>query len=167
MNFYKDFFLTTFEIAFAIFMIIFGYTIWDNFDKSEYNTAKYYDNIEYYDIYLEDINNNISLLTEENNTEYAKLYLHNISDKNNNTLLTFKINKENTNLINNTIIKIEDKYYEINKLNYKEDEIYYYFILENISFNSYETKEYDIKVLLKEEQYNINNYIDYEFVTYL
>lgn len=167
MNFYKEFFLITFEIAFAIFMIIFGYTIWDNFDKSKYNTAKYYDNIEYYDIYLEDTNNNISLLTEENNTEYAKLYLHNISDKNNNTLLTFKINKENKNLINNTIIKIEDKYYEINKLNYKEDEIYYYFILEYISFNSYETKEYDIKVLLKEEQYNINNYIDYEFVTYL
>lgn len=167
MNFYKEFILITLEIAFSIFIMIFGYTIWDNFDQTNYNTAKYYDNIEYYEIYLEDTGEDISLLKEENNTEYAKLYLHNISNKNNNTLLTFKINKENTNLINNTIIKIEDKYYEINKLNYKEDENYYYFILENINFNSYETKEYNIKVLLKEEQYNTINYIDYEFTTYL
>lgn len=165
MNFYKEFILSSIEIALAVFIMIFGYAIWDNFDLIDYNTAKYYDNIEYYEVYLEDTNN-VSLLENENNTDYSKLYLHNISDKNNNTLLTFKIDKENKNLINNVIIKIDNKYYEINKLDYKEDENFYYYIIENIDFNSYETKEYNIKILLKENQYNINEYLNYEFITY-
>lgn len=167
MNFYKEFFLVTLEIAFAIFIIIFGYAIWDNFDQTDYNIAKYYDDIEYYEIYLEDSEDNVSLLAEENNREYTKLYLHNINDKNNNTLLTFKIYKENITLINNAIIKIENEYYDINKLNYKEDENYYYFIIKDIDFSGYETKEYNVKILLKEQlENNTINYLDYEFVTY-
>lgn len=167
MNFYKEFILSTLEIALAVFIIIFGYAIWDNFDLTDYNTAKYYDNIEYYEIYLEDSKDNISLLTEENNVEYTKLYLHNVSEKNNDTLLTFKIDKENIILINNAIIKIENNYYDINKLDYKEDENYYYFIIEDVDFNGYETKEYNVKVLLKEKlENNINEYLTYEFVTY-
>ena len=165
MNFYKEFFLVTLEIAFAIFIIIFVYAIWDNFDLTDYHTAKYYDNVEQYEIFLEDNDKSISLLSNENTTEYTKLYLHNISDKNNNTLLTLKVEKENKMLINNTIIKIDNEFYEINKLDYKEDDNYFYFIIENLDFNGYETKEYNVKVLMKEND-DINEYLDYEFTTY-
>ena len=37
----------------------------------------------------------------------------------------------------------------------------------DIDFNGYETKEYNVKVLLKDNQDdNINEYLDYEFITY-
>ena len=35
MEFYKEFFLITLEMCFAIFIAIFGYTLWDNFDQTE------------------------------------------------------------------------------------------------------------------------------------
>ena len=165
MNFYREFILTTLEIALAVFIIIFGYAIWDNFDLTDYHTAKYYDNVEQYEVFLEDNDKSISLLSNENTTEYTKLYLHNISDKNNNTLLTLKVDKENTLLINNTIIKIDNEFYEINKLDYKEDDNYLYFIIGNLDFNGYETKEYNVKVLIKENN-DINEYLDYDFTTY-
>ena len=165
MNFYREFILTTLEIALAVFIIIFGYTVWDNFDLTDYDTAKYYDNVEQYEVFLEDNDKSISLLSNENTTEYTKLYLHNISDKNNITLLTLKVEKENKMLINNTIIKIDNEFYEINKLDYKEDDNYFYFIIENLDFNGYETKEYNVKVLMKEND-DINEYLDYEFTTY-
>lgn len=167
MNFYKEFFLITLEISFAIFLIIFGYAIWDNFDQTSYNTAKYYDNNQKFEILLEDNEELITFYEKENTIDYSKLYLHNISDKNNNTLLTFKINKNNTILKDNVIVKINENYYDINKLNYKEDEIYCYFIINNIEFKGYETKEYNIKLLLKNKiNENINNYLNYEFATY-
>ncbi len=37
------------EICIAIFMIIYGYFMWNNFDNSEYEMAQeYVNNIEYY-----------------------------------------------------------------------------------------------------------------------
>lgn len=166
MNFYKEFFLITLEICFAIFIIIFGYAIWDNFDQSEYNTAKYYDNINEFELYIEDNDSYITLIDEEKQSEPTKLYLHNISDKNNNTKLSFKINKDNKYLKNNAIINIDNNYYELNNLEFIEDDCSYYFIIDDIDFEGYETKEYSIKILLK-NNYSNNESINYEFVTTL
>lgn len=164
METYKEFFLITLEMCFAIFVAIFGYTLWDNFDQTEYELAKYYDNTNEYDIYLENNNNYISLLSEENSIDSTKLYLHNISDKENITKLSFKISKENEYLKDIAIINIDDKYYELNKLECISDDYFYYFVIDNINFLGYETKEYNIKILLKD---NINKKLSYEFVAYV
>ena len=37
--------------------------------------------------------------------------------------------------------------------------------IKDIDFNGYETKEYNVKVLMKEND-DINEYLDYEFTTY-
>lgn len=161
MSFYKEFFLITIEISFAIFLIIFGYAIWDNFDQTEYITAKYYDNIKDFEIYIENNNSYVALKNDENNIEYTKLFLHNISDKDNITKLSFKINKDNY-LKNNTTINIDNQYYELKKLDYFEDEYFYYYIIEDIKFKGYETKTYNIKILL--DNYDYYHNINYEFV---
>jgi len=41
----KDLFYIILEMSLAIFLIIFGYAIWDNFDLQQYKTAKYNDAI--------------------------------------------------------------------------------------------------------------------------
>lgn len=168
MDFYKEFILTTLEICLAIFIIIFGYAIWDNFDLTNYNTAKYYNTTKNFEVIIEDFDDTIAIPNNEEDIKSSKLYLHNISGKENKTQLAFKIKKDNYILKNNAIIKIDNHYFDINKSDYKEDEHYYYFIIDDVSFNGYETKEYDIKVILKDNlNENINEYLNYEFVAYI
>ena len=42
MNFYRELIFLVLEICFSIFVIIFGYNLWNNFDNSNYEIAKYY-----------------------------------------------------------------------------------------------------------------------------
>lgn len=164
MEFYKEFFAITIEICFAIFIIIFGGTLWNTFDFSDYNTASYYANSKEFDMHIDE-GNYIGLLNNEQEVTYTNLYLHNMSGKRNINNLLIKISKDNDSLKNNTIIKINENYYELNNLECIEDDYFYYFKIENIDFNGYETKEYKLKILLKE---NINNeYLNYEFMTNL
>ena len=53
MNFYKELFYILFEMFFSIFIIIFGYFIWDNFDTTELNIAKYNDATKAIDLVYE------------------------------------------------------------------------------------------------------------------
>ena len=96
---------------------------------------------------------------------YSILYLHNISGEDNNKTLSFKINKDNEYIKNNAILYIDNNFYELSNLNYTEDEYFRYYNVDNINFKGYETKEYNFKILLKEEINN--NYLNYEFVTNL
>lgn len=147
-------------MCFAIFIIIFGYAIWNNFDQTNYNTAKYYDNTKEVEIYIEDSKNYITLLNNELNSESTKFYLHNISDKNNNTNLLFKTDK-NTNIKNNITLKINNNYYFLKELECIEDDNYCYYKINDINLKGYETKEYDFKIILN----NIDKNINYELVT--
>lgn len=139
------------EILFAIFIIIFGYYIWDGFDQTDYNIAKYYDNTKEVDLVYESnmdngyVGNNIVLS------------IHNISDKLNNKEIIFKLNKNsdlNNIMINDTIYSLSDNY--INS-----DDNYNYYLIENINLKGYETKVYFIDL-----NYDSNIY-DYEFITEL
>lgn len=163
MEFIKEFFLIMLEMAFAIFIIIFGYAIWDNFDLTNYNTAKYYDDAKDIEMYLEDDKNYISSLNNEDNSEYAKLYLHNISNENNTKKLFFKISKDNIYMKENAVLNINNNYFELNNLEYIEEDYFYNFIIDDINLDSYETKKLYIKILLKEEVIKEN--INYEFTT--
>lgn len=162
MDFYKEFFYITIEICLAIFVIIFGSALWYNFDFNDYNTASHYENTREFDMYIDE-EDYVGLLKNEHNINYTILYLHNMSDKKNINNLLFKISKNNDNLKNNIIININDNYYDLKELKCLKDDFFYYFIIDELDFDAYETKEYKIKILLKE---NINNeYINYEFMT--
>lgn len=153
MEFYKDFLLTILEMIFAIFIIIFGYMVWDTFDQTNYEQAKLYSKTKEV------------LIDVDYKDTYSILYLHNISGEDNNKTLSFKINKDNEHLKNNAILYIDNNFYELSNLNYIEDEYFRYYNVDNINFKGYETKEYNFKILLKEEINN--NYLNYEFVTNL
>lgn len=165
MNFYKEFILTTLEICFAIFIIIFGYKIWNNFDQSEFEIAKYYDKFNETEILIEDYEHIVSFINDDN-VKKTKLYMHNIDEKNISKNLLLKIDKDNTNIKDSIILLINNDYYELNKMEVKEDDYYYYFILDKISFEGYETKEYEVKILLKDKNLN-KNILGYEFITTL
>ncbi|MBQ3021228.1 MAG: hypothetical protein IJD92_03285 [Bacilli bacterium] len=150
MNFYKEFFKLTFEIIFAINIIFLGYIVWDNFDLTSYETAKYYDNI-----------NEIEIVVDGNITEFNhtnNIILHNIGKKDNNTNLLLKINKKEN--LNSVFININNITYNINEIKYNEDEYFNYYLIDNSILNGYETKEYNIELLNVE-----NNIFDYEFIT--
>ena len=153
MSFYKDFLLTILEMIFAIFIIIFGYMVWDTFDQTNYEQAKLYSKTKEV------------LIDVDYKDTYSILYLHNISGEDNNKTLSFKINKDNEYIKNNAILYIDNNFYELSNLNYTEDEYFRYYNVDNINFKGYETKEYNFKILLKEEINN--NYLNYEFVTNL
>lgn len=153
MEFYKDFLLTILEMIFAIFIIIFGYMVWDTFDQTNYEQAKLYSKTKEV------------LIDVDYKDTYSILYLHNISGEDNNKTLSFKINKDNEYIKNNAILYIDNNFYELSNLNYTEDEYFRYYNVDNINFKGYETKEYNFKILLKEEINN--NYLNYEFVTNL
>ena len=75
MNFYKELTYLLLEIIFCIFIIIFGYIIWNNYDISNYYIAKSYANTKKVIIDIDDTEN-IVLSNNENDVESNKLYLH-------------------------------------------------------------------------------------------
>ena len=129
MNFYKEFFKISFEISFAVFIMIFGYNIWNTFDQTSYEIAKYYENNKEFELYV--------------NEDISKLYLHNISDDLSCAKLLLKTSKDN-----NTSFKIvlDNITYDINDLEIIEDNYFNYYKINEIDLNGYETKELDYKV---------------------
>lgn len=139
MNFYRELVKITVEIWMAIFIIIFGYAIWDNFNVNDYNMAKLNDKTR--EVLISD-NNNI-------------LFLHNVGKVDNDFKLFLKINKNNYS--NNIDFIYDNKSINLDDFLIDEDSKYYYFNVDDIKFIPYETKEFSYKLLS-------NDVIDYEFV---
>ena len=152
MGFYKEIFYLISEICFSILIIIFGYFIWNNFDQTNYNIAKYYDNTKEVQIVFE---SSIDNGTKNNNSIVS---VHNVSDKLNNKDILLKINKDNN--LNNIKLLINTNNYILSDLFIKSDDIYNYYLIEEVDLEGYETKTYFIDFILEN---NILN--DYEFVT--
>ena len=153
MNMFKEVCYLITEIVFAIFIIIFGYFIWDNFDQTDYNTAKYYDNTKEVDlVYESNIDNGII----NNNTVVS---IHNISNKLNNKDVILKINKDNN--LDNLKIDVNKEEKSLNDLYISNDDVYNYYLIENTNLKGYETKVYFIDFKLS----NNNLLNDYEFIT--
>lgn len=155
MNKWKEILYLISEICFSILIIIFGYYIWDNFDQTNYNIAKYYDNIKEVQLVFE---SNVDKGFKNNNSVVS---IHNVSDKINNKDIILKINKEN--YLNNVKLDINTINYNLNELFINSDEVYNYYLIENINLNGYETKTYFIDFIIE------NNILlnDYEFITEL
>lgn len=148
MNFYKELMIILCEMMLSIFIAIFGYVLWNNFDNKKYMETINYDN------------------TYEVEVAYENdcLMVHNVSRKDNNKDLMFKVNRFDSNLKNDDIILLIDgKEYDLSNLDYTVDDLYIYYIIDNISFNEYETKVYDVKVMSK--SYDVIDSLNYEFVT--
>lgn len=148
MNFYKELMIILCEMMLSIFIAIFGYVLWNNFDNKKYMETINYDN------------------TYEVEVAYENdcLMVHNVSRRDNNKDLMFKVNRFDSNLKNDDIILLIDgKEYDLSNLDYTVDDLYIYYIIDNISFNEYETKVYDVKVLSK--SYDVIDSLNYEFVT--
>jgi len=118
------------EMCIAVFLIIYGYAIWDNFDVTDYNIAK-----------INDKTNEVEMITKniDNNN---KLFIHNIGKNDNVVNIQIKIDKEQLINNENIILIFNNKKYNLNKLDYGEDNKYYCYFLENIELKKYETKEY-------------------------
>lgn len=86
-----------------------------------------------------------------------------MSNENNNKKLIFKISKDNNYIKENAILNINNNYFELNKLEYFEEDYFYNIILDDINLESYETKELYVKILLKDKVIKEN--INYEFTT--
>lgn len=139
MNFYIELVKITVEIWMAIFIIIFGYAIWDNFNVTDYNMAK-----------LNDKTREV-LISDDNNI----LSLHNVGKVDNDFKLFLKINKNNYS--NNIDFIYDNKSINLDDFLIDEDSEYYYFNVDDIKSIPYETKEFSYKLLS-------NDVIDYEFV---
>ena len=155
MNIYKETIYLLSQICFSILIIVFSYYLWSNFDQTSYNIAKYYDNTKEVQITFE---SNVDKGYQNNNSIVS---VHNVSDKLNNKDIILKINKENN--LNNIKLDINTINYNLNDLFITSDDIYNYYLIENIDLNGYETKTYFIDFILD------NNIIlnDYEFLTEL
>ena len=165
MNVKKEIRYLLFEIILCLFIILFGYYIWNNFDMESFIIAKSYENKEGIILDINDTEN-IVLSNNEELVEPNLLYLHNISGNDNTSKLIIKISKENTLFKNNTIIKIGDKYYNLGDLEYYTDNSYSYITLDEFNFDAYETKELSVKLITKNEvNTDIYNYLNYEFIT--
>ena len=167
MNLKKEITYLVFEIIICLLVIVFGYHIWNNFNLSNYEIAKSYADTREVIVALEDTNN-IVISNDENSIEDNILYLHNISGKENYTKLVLKLNKENELFKNNTIIKIDSKYYILSELDYIMDDSYVYITIDKYHFNEYETKELKFKLLSKDSKIDITSeQFNYEFITQL
>jgi len=145
----KDIFIYISEILLSLFLIIFSYYVWSGIDQTDYNTAKYYDNIKEVQLVYD------SAIDNNNVGNNIVLSIHNISNKKNNKDILFKINK---NVILDNVI-INSNNYNLSDIYYKEDEIYNYYLIEKAQLNGYETRVYFVDLI------SDNSIYDYEFIT--
>ena len=149
MSFNRQILGILFEIMFCIIIIVLGYYVWDNIDQTDYNVAKYYDNTKDVDlIYESDADNGVL-------GSNVVVSIHNISDEFNNKNLVLKLDKN----YSYTYIIINNTYYDLTDLYMSSDELYNYYLIENIDFEGYETKVYFI------DMNDCNS--EYEFLTEL
>lgn len=146
---FKDIFSIILEMIFSIFIIFFGYYIWDGFDQSDYKIAQYYDNTKEVQLVYESNIDNGYVGNE------IVLSVHNISDKNNNKDVIFKLKKD----IDIKNISINNILYNLNDIYINNDEFYNYYLIEDAKLNGYETRVYFIDIESDEFIY------DYEFIT--
>ena len=164
MNLKKEIISLIFEIIVCFCVIILGMYYWLNCDRTSLETAKHFSN--YNKIVVNLSENNTVLSNDEKEVLPNILYLKNNTNKSKTAKLVVKIDKDNTLFRSNTIIKIDNIYYDLNNLDYKVDDKYNYIFINNITLNSYETKELEVKLLTKESiKNNIYKYLSYEFVT--
>ena len=165
MNLKREITYLIFEILFCIFFIIFGYYIWSNFDISNLLIAKSYNDKTIIQLDVLDAEE-IVLSSDEDKVKPSKLYLHNISKKEGVSKLIIKIDKNNVLFKENTILKINEKYYNLEDLKYETNDEYIYVFLDQYTFDGYETKELEVKLLTKDKiDLNICEYLNYEFIS--
>lgn len=165
MNLKKEIAYLIFEIIICTFIIIFGYYLWNNYDLSSLEIAKSYSDYQKVIVDIDDANN-IVLSNNEDDIETNTLYLHNISNTNNSANLILKIDKDNELFKNNTILKIDNNYYNLTNLHSIIKDNYMFIIIEDYTFDSYETKKLEVKIITKEKpNQNIAEYLNYEFIT--
>ena len=164
MNLKKEILSLIFEIIVCFSIIIVGLYYWVNCDRGSLEVAKYYSNYSNIVVNIDDQNTVLS--SNENDIKSNTLLLKNTSSKKSNVKLVIKIDRNNMLFKNNTVLKIDNNYYNLDDLGFKSDNNYMYIFINNYEFNSYETKEFEIKLLTKESiNYNIYDYLNYEFMT--
>lgn len=143
MNYYRECVKLTLEIGIAIYIIIFGYAVWNNFDQTSYRIAQINENTREVEVY----------------TESKKLILHNISKNKNKTKLILRVDKKEFDKISKSELTIDDTKYNLKDLECKQNDKYYFVEMQNIIFDKHETLIYN---------YYINNtdniLLDYEFI---
>lgn len=145
MNIFRESFFLIIEIIFSIFIILYGYYIWDNFDQSSYNIAKYYDNTK-----------EVQIAYDINLDSNSVVSIHNVSDKLNNKEIYLKINKENK--LEDVVLDINQRHYKLDDLYIVEDDLYNYYLIDNASLSGYETRVYFI------DFFENKNLVDFDFV---
>ena len=147
MNFYKEFFMILLEMCLSIFIAIFSYALWDNFDKTKYLELKKYNNLKEVEVYYED----------------NKLVMHNVSKSNNNKNLILRVNKHEY-VVDNTKLLINGNEFDLSEFKNSVDDNFIYYVIDNIDFNKYETKVYDVDILSNDNNYVVDE-LNYLFIT--
>lgn len=137
MKLYVDFFKIVLHISLAVFVVIYSYIIINSFDiKIKYDDSQ---------------------LVYENNY----IMIHNVNSNRNNILLKIKVNN-NEDVINNTILRIDNDFYKLNDLVVIDVDDYKYFVVDNYILKGYETVKYDVSFLTINNDYVIDN-LNYDF----
>lgn len=137
MKLYVDFFKIVLHISLAVFVVIYSYIIINGFDiKIKYDDSQ---------------------LVYENNY----IMIHNVNSNRNNILLKIKVNN-NEDVINNTILRIDNDFYKLNDLVVIDVDDYKYFVVDNYILKGYETVKYDVSFLTINNDYVIDN-LNYDF----
>ena len=147
MDFYKQFFMILFEMCLSIFIAIFSYALWDNFDKTKYLELKKYNNLKEVEVYYEG----------------NKLVMHNVSKSNNNKNLILRVNK-NEYVVDNTKLLINGNEFDLSEFKNSTDDNFIYYVIDNVNFNKYETKVYDVDILSNDNNYVVDE-LNYLFIT--
>ena len=143
MNYYRECIKLTLEIGLAIYIIIFGHAVWNNFDQTSYQIAQTNENTREVQIY----------------TEAKNIILHNVAKKENNTKLILKVDKLEFENITTTELTLNNARYNLKDLEYNENGKYYFFEMQNIIFDKHETLTYDYSIEIDD-----NKLLDYEFI---
>lgn len=79
----------------------------------------------------------------------------------NNILLKIRVNN-NEDVVNNTILRIDNDFYKLNDLEVIDVDDYKYFVVDNYILKGYETVKYDVSFLTINNDYVIDN-LNYDF----
>lgn len=138
------------EITIAVVLIFISYFIWDRIDVEAYERFITQYTLDDIAISIEDNFSMLAYVSDENNVASSILSVNNYQNREYNANVMLELNGINQEVVDNLILTIDNKQYNLNEIfSYKKSDKYY-FLITNVNLDEYEKKSFNLKLLVND-----------------
>lgn len=148
------------EIIMAVVLIFISYFVWDRIDVEAYEKFITQYTLDDIAVTIDDSFSILSYVSDENNAEGSLLSVNNYQNKEYNANVMLELNGINQEVIDNLILTVDNKRYNLNDIFCYKKSDKQYFLITNVNLDEYEKQSFNLKLLVNDsyEFSNVSNF---------